>query len=124
MTETLPACPECSSPYTYAMDALLVCPECAHEWTAESSAGADGSASADGSGTDTEIRDAVGNLLHDGDAVTITTTMKVKGAQQALKAGTKVRSIRLMPENGDHNISARVDGFGQMELKSSIVKKN
>lgn len=115
MTETLPACPECSSPYTYAMDALLVCPECAHEWTADSSAGET---------AETEVRDAVGNVLQDGDAVTITTTMKVKGAQSALKAGTKVRSIRLMPENGDHNISAKVDGFGQMELKSSIVKKN
>lgn len=122
MTETLPACPECSSPYTYAMDALLVCPECAHEWTADSADGSVGNGASDG--VETEVRDAVGNVLQDGDAVTITTTLKVKGAQQALKAGTKVRSIRLMPENGDHNISAKVDGFGQMELKSAIVKKN
>lgn len=115
MSENLPVCPQCSSPYTYEMDALLVCPECAHEWnrdtdTSELETGA-------------VIKDAVGNVLADGDSVSITKTMKVKGAQSALKAGTKVRNIRLVQGSGDHDIAAKVDGFGQMELKSSIVKK-
>ncbi|MEF9872701.1 MAG: zinc ribbon domain-containing protein YjdM [Glutamicibacter sp.] len=111
MSDTLPPCPECSSEYTYEMDALLVCPECAHEWNAEAEA------------VEAVIKDAVGNALQDGDTVSITKTMKVKGAQSALKAGTKVRNIRLVQGSGDHDIAAKVDGFGQMELKSSIVKK-
>lgn len=117
MSEILPPCPECSSEYTYAMDTLLVCPECAHEWNAPA---ATAEANDDSS---VEIKDAVGNLLADGDSVTIVKTMKVKGAQSALKSGTKVRNIRLTPGTGDHDIFAKVDGFGPMELKSSIVKK-
>ncbi|MCW4465907.1 zinc ribbon domain-containing protein YjdM [Glutamicibacter sp. MNS18] len=115
MSETLPPCPECSSTYTYEMDALLVCPECAHEWNA-SEAETDAT-------EESVVKDAVGNILQDGDTVSITKTMKVKGAQSALKAGTKVRNIRLVQGSGDHDIAAKVDGFGQMELKSSIVKK-
>ena len=114
MSDTLPPCPKCSSEYTYEMDALLVCPECGHEWNAEAE---------EAQAAETVIKDAVGNVLQDGDTVSITKTMKVKGAQSALKAGTKVRNIRLVLENGDHDIAAKVDGFGQMELKSSIVKK-
>ncbi len=114
MSDTLPPCPKCSSEYTYEMDALLVCPECGHEWNAEED---------DAQSAEVAIKDAVGNVLQDGDTVSITKTMKVKGAQSALKAGTKVRNIRLVPDNGDHDIAAKVDGFGQMELKSSIVKK-
>ncbi|WP_313814175.1 zinc ribbon domain-containing protein YjdM [Glutamicibacter sp.] len=114
MSDTLPPCPKCSSEYTYEMDALLVCPECGHEWNAEAD---------DAQTAEAVIKDAVGNVLQDGDTVSITKTMKVKGAQSALKAGTKVRNIRLVPDNGDHDIAAKVDGFGQMELKSSIVKK-
>ncbi|CBT74527.1 MULTISPECIES: zinc ribbon domain-containing protein YjdM [Glutamicibacter] len=114
MSETLPPCPQCSSPYTYELDALLVCPECGHEWNAETESAEP---------TEQVIKDAVGNVLQDGDTVSITKTLKVKGAQGALKAGTKVRNIRLVAGNGDHDIAAKVDGFGQMELKSSIVKK-
>ncbi|GAA1408527.1 hypothetical protein AUR04nite_31450 [Glutamicibacter uratoxydans] len=114
MSDTLPPCPKCSSEYTYEMDALLVCPECGHEWNAEAE---------ESPAAELVIKDAVGNVLQDGDTVSITKTMKVKGAQSALKAGTKVRNIRLVPDNGDHDIAAKVDGFGQMELKSSIVKK-
>ncbi|WP_404288853.1 zinc ribbon domain-containing protein YjdM [Glutamicibacter arilaitensis] len=117
MSETLPPCPECSSEYTYSMDSLLVCPECAHEWNAQASGEEDGNAGG------AEIKDSVGNVLQDGDSVTIVKTMKVKGAQGALKSGTKVRNIRLTPGSGDHDIFAKVDGFGPMELKSSIVKK-
>lgn len=114
MSDSLPPCPKCSSEYTYELDALLVCPECAHEWNAETEESAP---------TETVIKDAVGNVLQDGDTVSITKTMKVKGAQSVLKAGTKVRNIRLVQGTGDHDIFAKVDGFGQMELKSSIVKK-
>ncbi len=114
MSDSLPPCPKCSSAYTYELDALLVCPECAHEWNAETE---------ESEPTETVIKDAVGNVLQDGDTVSITKTMKVKGAQSALKAGTKVRNIRLTSGSGDHDIAAKVDGFGQMELKSSIVKK-
>ncbi|GGL90315.1 zinc ribbon domain-containing protein YjdM [Glutamicibacter protophormiae] len=114
MSDTLPPCPNCSSEYTYQMDALLVCPECGHEWNAVSESEETAEA---------VIKDAVGNILQDGDTVSITKTMKVKGAQSALKAGTKVRNIRLVQGTGDHDIAAKVDGFGQMELKSSIVKK-
>lgn len=114
MPDTLPPCPNCSSEYTYELDALLVCPECAHEWNAQD---------AEPEAPETVIKDAVGNILQDGDTVSITKTMKVKGAQSALKAGTKVRNIRLAQGSGDHDIAAKVDGFGQMELKSSIVKK-
>ena len=114
MSDTLPPCPNCSSEYAYQMDALLVCPECGHEWNAEAEA-------VETAGV--VIKDAVGNVLQDGDTVSITKTMKVKGAQSALKAGTKVRNIRLVQGTGDHDIAAKVDGFGQMELKSSIVKK-
>lgn len=114
MSDSLPPCPQCSSEYTYELDALLVCPECAHEWNAEAE---------ETEPTETIIKDAVGNVLQDGDTVSITKTMKVKGAQSALKAGTKVRNIRLTPGSGDHDIAAKVDGFGPMELKSSIVKK-
>ena len=114
MSDTLPPCPNCSSEYTYQMDALLVCPECGHEWNADAEAA---------EAAEAVIKDAVGNILQDGDTVSITKTMKVKGAQSALKAGTKVRNIRLVQGTGDHDIAAKVDGFGQMELKSSIVKK-
>lgn len=95
------------------MGALLVCPECAHEWNPsdiqEESARV--------------IKDASGNVLNDGDDVTIVKDMKVKGSSNTLKVGTKVRGIRLVDGPGDHDIEAKVDGFGPMNLKSSIVRK-
>jgi len=114
MSDTLPACPECNGAYTYEMGALLVCPECGHEWSPDAEATVE---------ADRVVKDAVGNVLADGDTVSVVKTMKVKGAQSALKAGTKVRNIRLVDGSGDHDIAAKVDGFGPMELKSSIVKK-
>ncbi|HAT1170610.1 zinc ribbon domain-containing protein YjdM [Corynebacterium striatum] len=118
---TLPPCPECSSEYTYEMPPLIVCPECAHEFSAD----APGDPAADESMT--VIVDSVGNALADGDTVTITKTLKVKGAQQPLKAGTKVRGIRLNFDAGtgqeDHNIDCKIDGFGAMKLKPAVVKK-
>jgi protein PhnA len=112
-TSELPPCPECGSAYTYEMPPLLVCPECAHEWSAD----------ADGSPEAPVIKDAVGNVLSDGDTVTVVKDLKVKGSSQAIKAGTKVKNIRLVDGVGDHDIDCKVDGFGPMQLKSSVVKK-
>ena len=103
MNETLPPCPECSSEYTYEMGALLVCPECAHEWSASAETDTDAETPAEA-----VIKDAVGNVLADGDTV---------------KVGTKVRGIRLVNGVGDHDIYCKVDGVGPMQLKSSVVKK-
>ena len=115
MPESLPPCPNCSSEYTYEMGALLVCPECAHEWNPGEAA--------DG-GDSMVIKDAVGNVLADGDTVTVVKGLKVKGFPQDIKVGTKVRNIRLIPDSGNgHDIDCKVDGFGQMQLKSSVVKK-
>jgi protein PhnA len=109
---SLPACPRCTSAYTYADGALLVCPECAHEWDPAAPAANEDAR---------EIRDAVGNLLADGDTVTVIKDLKVKGASSALKVGTKVRNIRLI--DGDHDIDCRIEGFGAMRLKSEFVRK-
>ncbi|MCU7827124.1 zinc ribbon domain-containing protein YjdM [Kitasatospora sp. DSM 101779] len=115
MSENLPPCPKCSSEYTYAMDALVVCPECGHEWAA-----AEGDTEASG---DRVVRDAVGNVLSDGDTVTVVKALKVKGSASGIKAGTKVRNIRLVDGVDGHDIDCRIDGFGAMQLKSSVVKK-
>lgn len=110
MTETLPPCPECSSAYTYQTDALLTCPECGHEWSPVAVLD-----------TVAEVRDSVGNVLVDGDTVTVIKDLRVKGSSSAVKVGTKVRSIRLV--EGDHDIDCRIAGFGQIGLKSQFVKK-
>ena len=113
---TLPACPKCRSELTYEdPTGLLVCPECAHEW----SPGAETTPEA--GETARVVKDAVGNVLKDGDTVTVIKDLKVKGASSALKAGTKVKNIRIV--DGDHDIDCRIDGFGQMGLKSEFVKK-
>ncbi|WP_248491024.1 zinc ribbon domain-containing protein YjdM [Tsukamurella sp. PLM1] len=115
----LPPCPECAEAYTYEQGPLLVCPMCGHEWNAGDGAPSD---STDGTGV---ITDAVGNSLADGDTVSITKTVKVKGGGGGvIKVGTKVRGIRLISDGvGDHDIDATVPGFGRMQLKSSVVKK-
>jgi len=115
MTSTLPNCPNCSCEYTYEMGSLLVCPECAHEWVAEQAEEVEVISK--------DVKDAVGNVLHDGDTVTIIKDLKVKGSSSAVKVGTKVRNIRLISAVDGHDIDAKVDGFGSMYLKSSIVKK-
>lgn len=116
MTETppLPPCPACSSPYTYEMGALLVCPECAFEWSAAV-------AEEDSSSGAKVIRDANGNALADGDTVTVIKDLKVKGSSLVVKVGTKVKNIRLV--DGDHDIDCKIDGVGQMGLKSEFVRK-
>ncbi len=108
----LPNCPKCNSEYTYEDGNLLVCPECAHEWTA---AGAEAEEDAK------LVRDANGNVLEDGDTVTVIKDLKVKGSSSVIKIGTKVKNIRLV--EGDHDIDCKIPGFGAMQLKSSVVKK-
>jgi protein PhnA len=107
-----PACPKCQSEYTYEDGDNYVCPECAHEWSKTAT-------------TDSEevkvIRDANGNVLQDGDTITVIKDLKVKGSSSVVKVGTKVKNIRLV--DGDHDIDCKIDGFGAMKLKSEFVKK-
>jgi len=110
---SLPQCPQCGSEYTYEDGAMFVCPECAHEWPQVAAATA-----ATGEGV---VRDAVGNVLQDGDSVTVIKDLKVKGSSLVVKVGTKVKNIRLV--DGDHDIDCRIDGIGAMSLKSEFVKK-
>ncbi|ANS41699.1 MULTISPECIES: zinc ribbon domain-containing protein YjdM [Serratia] len=109
----LPHCPKCNSEYTYQDNAMFICPECAHEWS-DNAPAEDSDALI--------VKDANGNLLADGDAVTVVKDLKVKGSSSMLKIGTKVKNIRLV--EGDHNIDCKIDGFGPMKLKSEFVKKN
>lgn len=120
MDTALPNCPECSSEYTYEMGTLLVCPMCGHEWTA-----VEPEESLEEVEAEPVTRDSVGNELADGDTVIISQSVRVSGGGGGtIRAGTKVRNIRLVEDRGDgHDIEARVDEFGRMKLKSSIVKK-
>lgn len=107
----LPNCLECNSEFTYQDQTMFICPECGHEW------------SQDGDSNEDEkvIRDAVGNPLQDGDTVTVSKDLKIKGSSSVVKVGTKVKNIRLV--EGDHDIDCKIDGFGPMKLKSQFVKK-
>lgn len=111
---SLPNCPKCNSEFTYPDGNLYVCPECAHEWSQDAS-------------TDEEIsdvpiyKDANGNILQDGDTVTVIKDLKIKGTSSVVKVGTKVKNIRLV--EGDHDIDCKIDGVGPMKLKSKFVKK-
>jgi protein PhnA len=111
----LPACPQCNSGLTYEDADLYICPECGHEWSRHA---AQQTESAD---RPRVIRDAVGNELKDGDAVTVIKDLKVKGSSLVVKMGTKVKNIRLV--EGDHDIDCKIDGIGAMQLKSEFVKK-
>lgn len=110
---SLPKCPKCSSEYTYEDGTMYVCPECAHEWVKDSVV----------ESTDQKrvVRDAYGNVLQDGDAVTVIKDLKIKGSSSVVKVGTRVKSIRLV--EGDHDIDCKIDGIGAMQLKSEFVKK-
>lgn len=112
----LPNCPKCNSEYTYEDGSLYICPECGHEWSTSDEA------------ADEEdqiiIKDSVGNVLQDGDTVTVAKDLKIKGSSGVIKVGTKAKNIRLLPDATDgHDIDCKVDGFGAMKLKSSVVKK-
>lgn len=110
MTDTLPPCPQCNSEYAYPDQNLLICPECGNEW--------------DPKATDEDaivLKDSVGNLLAEGDKVTLSKDLKVKGTSTTLKVGTKAVIKRFV--DGDHDIDCKVDGVGPMMLKSKFVKK-
>lgn len=110
---SLPPCPQCQSEFTYEDGSLLfICPECAHEWPQVAETEDD---------AQTVIKDANGNVLQDGDTITVIKDLKVKGASSVVKVGTKVKNIRLV--DGDHDIDCKIDGFGAMKLKSQFVKK-
>jgi protein PhnA len=109
----LPDCPQCGSAYTYADGNMYVCPECAHEWS-----DADLAAETDDAPV---IKDANGNVLSDGDTVSVIKDLKVKGTSSVVKVGTRVKNIRLV--EGDHDIDCKIDGIGAMKLKSAFVRK-
>jgi protein PhnA len=110
---SLPPCPQCNSEYTYVDGAVYVCPECAHEWSQ--------SATEESSESARIYKDAFGNVLVDGDSVTVIKDLKVKGSSSVVKVGTKVKNIRLI--DGDHDIDCKIDGIGAMQLKTEFVKK-
>jgi len=108
----IPNCPQCNSEYTYEDGGLFICPECSYEWSKESN----------NKSEDVKVvKDANGNILNDGDTVTVIKDLKVKGSSSIIKIGTKVKNIRLV--DGDHDIDCKIDGFGAMKLKSEYVKK-
>lgn len=109
----LPPCPKCGSEYTYEDGGLYICPECAHEWSKDAITEASEAAKV--------VRDANGNVLQDGDTITVIKDLKVKGSSSVVKVGTKVKNIRLV--EGDHDIDCKIEGFGAMKLKSEFVKK-
>jgi protein PhnA len=109
----LPNCPKCDSIYTYEDGNMYICPECAHEWSQEA---------VEEVAEDTVIiKDSVGNVLADGDTITVIKDLKVKGSSSVVKVGTRVKNIRLVDE--DHDIDCKIDGIGAMKLKSEFVKK-
>ena len=109
----IPNCVKCGSKFTYEDGNLYICPECGHEWTEESK----------DEKLEVIVKDAHGNILKDGDTVTIIQDIKVKGTSSIIKVGVKVKDIRIVDEVNGHNIDAKVPGFGSMMLKSGIVKK-
>ena len=109
----LPPCPKCRSEFVYVDNAVYTCPECGHEWPSTADPGAEEAALV--------VRDVHGNVLNDGDSVTVIKDLKVKGSSTVVKVGTMVRNIRLV--DGDHNIDCKIEGFGGMKLKSEFVKK-
>lgn len=107
---TMPACVECKEEYTYIDNEMYTCPMCGHVWSQEE--------------TKEEIKDVNGNVLNDGDTVSVVKDLKIKGVSGSIKSGTKVKNIRLDFEaKDDHDINCKIDGFGSMKLKSSVVKK-
>ena len=109
MSELMP-CPKCGSEYTYEQDHLLVCSQCFHEFDPNEAVMSD------------KVIDSNGNELQNGDSVIVIKNLPVKGSPKPIKAGTKVKNIRLNPDS-DHNIDCKIDGFGSMALKSEFVKK-
>ncbi len=112
--ENFPNCPQCGSEYTYEDGSLYICPECAHEWSKDA-------ATQEESGL--IVKDANGNILQDGDSVTVIKDLKVKGSSGGIKVGTKIKNIRLVDSSDGHNIDCKVPGVGAIRLKQEFVKK-
>ncbi|MCF7852197.1 MAG: alkylphosphonate utilization protein [Simkaniaceae bacterium] len=112
----IPPCIKCGSDFTYEDGNLYICPECGYEWIPDSEI--------EKTSDEKVVKDAVGNILQDGDSVTIIKDIKVKGSSSVIKVGVKVKSIRIVDEVDGHNIEAKVPGFGPMMLKSEVVKKS
>ena len=110
---TLPQCVKCESKFTYEDRDMYVCPECAYEWPQ--------AAMLEPDNAEKIIRDVNGNVLQDGDTISVIKDLKVKGSSLVVKVGTKVKGIRLV--DGDHDIDCKIDGIGAMKLKSEFVKK-
>ena len=110
--DSLPKCPKCSSGFTYEDGSMYVCPECAHEWS---------KVVPENANDQRIVRDAHGNVLQDGDTVSVIKDLKIKGSASVVKVGTKVKNIRLV--DGDHDIDCKINGIGAMQLKSEFVKK-
>jgi len=113
--KNIPKCDKCGSEYTYEDGNMYVCPECAHEWMKDQEPKLKDEGLV--------VKDAHGNILKDGDSVTVIKDLKVKGTSSVLKIGVKVKDIHLEKEVNGHNMSARVKGIGQVMLKSEFVKK-
>jgi protein PhnA len=109
---SIPKCPQCSSEFTYEDGDMLICPECAHEWP---------KFVAEEQEIEKTWKDSTGNVLVNGDTVTLIKDLKFKGSSSVIKMGTKVKNIRLI--EGDHDIDCKVDGFGPIQLKSEFVRK-
>ena len=110
----LPPCPQCNAEYTYKDGLFYVCPSCAHEWSSDSTSNQQTS-------EEKVYKDAHGNILQDGDTITVIKDLKIKGSSLVVKVGTKIKNIRLVDE--DHDIDCKIDGIGPMKLKSEFVKK-
>lgn len=115
MTDQM-TCPKCGSEHAYHDGNLWNCPECGHEWNPDA-------AGAETGAEDGSVRDANGNILADGDSVSVIKDLKVKGSSLVVKGGTKVKNIRLVDATDGHNIACKIDGIGAMNLKSEFVKK-
>lgn len=113
--EQLPNCPKCNSEYTYEDGSLLICPECAYEWSKNEVQNEEDTL---------VVKDSNGNILNDGDDVTVIKDLKVKGSSSGIKVGTKIKGIRLVEGDDGHNIDCKVPGVGAIKLKQEFVKKS
>ena len=110
-----PKCPKCNGVNTYPYDEIFICPDCFYEWEQFSE-------NDEISNDSIIVKDSNGTTLQNGDTVVTIKNLPVKGTNQTIKAGTKVKNIKLT--EGDHNIDCKIDGFGSMSLNSEFVKKS
>jgi protein PhnA len=104
-----PPCPACTLEDVLSHSDHWECATCGHEWPKAAAAE-----------EARIVKDAYGNVLADGDTVTLIKDLKLRGGSGVLKGGTKAKNIRLV--DGDHEIDCRIDGTA-MALKACFVKK-